>query len=162
MIGKEGEKMKKIYLAGAIEVYGRKGNYDEANQWRKKVKNYFSNYLLDFECVNPMDYYLYDSNYHKSEFEVMRFDLRLVKQADIVLVNLDYIRDSVGTSDEIFYAYMLGKPVIGFIEGRITELDVASIMNMIHPWKYYQIDRIETGPGALDKAMEYIKDFYGD
>ena len=153
--------MKKIYLAGAIEVYGRKGNYDEANKWRKKAKDYFSDYLLDFECVNPMDYYLYDSCNHKNEFEVMRFDLRLVKQADIILVNLDYVRDSIGTSDEIFYAYMLGKPIVGFIEGRISELDASSIMNMIHPWKYYQIDRIETGPGALESAMEYIKDFYG-
>ena len=153
--------MKKIYLAGAIEVYGRKGNYNEANRWREKVKKYFSDYLLNFECINPMDYYLYDSNYHKSEFEVMRFDLRLVKQADIILVNLDYIRDSIGTCDEILYAYMLGKPIVGFVETEISELDKESLMKMVHPWKFYQIDRIETGPGALDKALEYVKDFYG-
>ena len=106
--------MKSIYLIGAMQIYGEKS--EEAKEWRDKVKEYFSEYSLNFDCIAPTDYYEYGSDYHKSNREVMRFDLRKVREADIMLVNLKNIRQSVGSCDEIFYAYMLGKPIIGFIE----------------------------------------------
>ena len=56
-----------------------------------------------------------------------------------------------------FYAYMLGKPIIGFLEDDITG---DSIIKYVHEWKYEQIDRIETGKDALEKACDYIKNYY--
>lgn len=148
--------MKSIYLIGAMKVYGSKS--EEAKEWRNKVKEYFSEYSLNFECVCPTDYYEYGCNYHKSDREVMRFDLRKVRESDIMLVNLKDIRQSIGSCDEIFYAYMLGKPIVGFVEENIKGDE---LVDYVHEWKYEQIDRIETGENALEKACEYIKNYYG-
>ena len=45
--------------------------------------------------------------------------------------------------------------VVGYIIRDETLIDT------IHPWKYCQIDRIEVGKGAQERAMEYIKNYYG-
>ena len=148
--------MKSVYLIGAMQVYGNKSK--EAKEWRNKVKEYFEKYSLNFECISPTDYYEIDGGYHKSEREVMRFDLRKVRESDIMLVNLKDIRQSIGSNDEIFYAYMSGKPIIGFIE---DEFSGDELVDYVHEWKYEQIDRIETGENALGKACEYIKNYYG-
>ena len=147
--------MKSIYLIGAMQVYGSKS--EEAKEWRNKVKRYFSEYSLNFECVCPTDYFEYGSDSYKTNREVMRFDLRKVRESDIMLVNLKDIRQSIGSSDEIFYAYMLGKPIIGFIENDFKEDE---LIEYVHEWKYEQIDRIETGEDALEKVCNYIKEYY--
>ena len=105
--------MKTIYLSGAMEVYG---STNQAREWRDEVKAYFADYSTNFECFSPADYYSYGDSYHKSQAEIMRFELRKIKECDVVLVNLANIRKSIGTSDEVLYAYLLGKPIIGFIE----------------------------------------------
>ena len=85
----------------------------------------------------------------------MRFDLRMVRESDIVLVNLKDLHNSLGTSDEILYAFIKGKPVIGFLE---DEVDYENV----HPWKIEQIDRIETGKDAMKNAIDYIYRYYVD
>lgn len=146
---------EKIYLCGAMQVYENRS--EVAKIWRNKVKEYFSEYCLDFECISPTDYYEYGSDYRKSEREVMRFDLRKVKESDVILVNLRNIRQSVGSHDEIFYSYMLGKPIIRFVEEDIAG---DKLINYVHEWKYEQIDRIETGNNELVNACKHIKNYY--
>lgn len=153
---RRGEQMKNIFLIGAVQMCGKES--EEAKGWRDEVKEYFSKYCTNFECISPTDYYEYGSNYHKTDREVMRFDLRKVREADIMLINLKGIRESIGSSDEIFYAYMLGKPIIGFIEKNIVG---NKLINYVHKWKYEQIDRIETGENALKKACDYVRNYYG-
>lgn len=145
--------MVKIYLAGAMQIYGEES--EKARKWRNEVKEYFSNYCLGFECISPVDFYEYGSNCSQSEREAMRFDLRKVKEADVILVNLNDVRKSLGTSDEILYAYVEGKPIIGFI----TE-DVDNVVNYVHPWKFEQLDRIETGENSMIRACDYIRNYY--
>ena len=147
--------MKAIYLIGTIQTY--RNISEEAREWRDRVKEYFSVYYLNFECISPAEFYEYGVHYGKSNHEIMRFDLRKVREADIMLVNLKDIRRSIGSCDEIFYAYMLGKPIIGFIEDNFTG---NNLVNYVHEWKYEQIDRIETGKNALKKACDYIKNYY--
>lgn len=141
---------KVVYLAGAIEVYGD-SNYPK--EWRQKA----TDILFEFKCISPTDYYEYGKNYHKRNSEVMRFDLRKVREADIVLVDLNKVRQSLGTSDEILYAYILGKPIIGFVS---KDISAKELEYHVHSWKYEQIDRIETGIDALEKACEYINCYY--
>ena len=74
-----------------------------------------------------------------------------------MLVNLKDIRQSVGSCDEIFYAYMLDKPIIGFIEEDITGEE---LIEYVHEWKFEQIDRIEVGQEALKRACDYIRNYY--
>ena len=147
--------IKRIYLAGAMEAYK---DTNEAKEWRDEVKEYFVDYCNNFECVSPLDYYSFEHNIAKRSAEIMRFDLRKVKESDVVLVNLKDIRKSVGSCDEILYAYLLGKPVIGFLEEEIGNRK--ELEQYVHSWKFEQIDRIETGYDALLNACEYIKDYY--
>lgn len=145
---------KTIYLAGAMEAY--KDN-DRAKEWREKVKEYFEMYSGTFRCISPVDYYSFSDNIATNDSEIMRFDLRKVKESDIILVNLNDIRKSIGTSDEILYAYLLGKPIIGFID---DEIKGEELINKIHSWKHEQIDRIETGEDSMIHACDYIMSFY--
>lgn len=122
---------------------------------RKCKKNMLKNCMMISFLYLQQIIFEIGKNYHKSESEVMRFDLRMVREADIVLVNLRDLHTSLGTSDEILYAFINGKPVIGFLD---DELEVKNI----HPWKVEQIDRIETGKDSMKRAIDYIYRYYVD
>lgn len=144
-----------IYLAGAMSCYFHTEQHYYPKQWREDAKKYVKQLYDDITLVSPTDFYEIGKNYHQTEKEVMRFDLRMVREADIVLVNLKDLHSSLGTSDEILYAFISGKPVIGFIE------DGSEVKN-IHPWKIEQIDRIETGKDSMKRAIDYIYRYYVD
>lgn len=149
----------RIYLAGAIGYYGAGAEYPKL--WRKMASEWFEIYSgyaydYDFYCIDPTRYYEYGKDNHKSEKEVMMFDLRKVESADVILVNLKDIEKSPGTIDEVFDAWINKIPVIGFLETN-SEEDIE-----LHPWIQEQMDRIEIGENATKKAMIYIKDYYGE
>lgn len=146
---------KTIYLAGAMSCYFNTDQHDYPKQWREDAKEYVKELYEGITLVSPTDFYEIGKNYHQSETEVMRFDLRMVREADIVLVNLKDLHNSLGTSDEILYAFISGKPAIGFLE------DKEEVKN-IHPWKIEQIDRIEVGKSAMEDAIDYIYRYYVD
>lgn len=138
-----------------MSCYFNTEEQDYPKQWREKVKEYVKKYYDDIHIISPTDYFEIGKDYHKSESEAMRFDLRMVRESDIMLVNLRDLKDSIGTSDEIIYAFIKGKAIIGFLE------DETQFKN-IHPWKIEQIDRIETGKDAMEKALDYIYRYYVD
>ena len=142
------------YLAGAMSCYYKEKCYGKATKWRERAEKYFANYTDNFKCVNPCDYFSIGDNYHTNDFEPMRFDLRKVKESRVVLVNLEDLYRSLGTSDEIIYAWLNNIPVVGFLEDE-------NLINTVHSWKLCQIDRIEVGNGAQERAMECIKNYYG-
>lgn len=146
---------RNIYLAGAMSCYFNTDKHDYPKEWREEAKEYVKKLYDDITMVSPIDFYRIGKNYHHSETEVMRFDLRMVREADIVLVNLKDLHTSLGTSDEILYAFISGKPIIGFLE------DESEIKN-IHPWKIEQLDRIETGEDAMKHTIDYIYRYYVD
>ena len=131
---------------------------NKAEEWRKYVKEVFDRYSDNYKIINPTDYYQYGRNYHKTDKEVFRFDLRKVDNSDIVLVNLNDIRKSIGTCIEVYEAYKNSIPIIGFLD---DELTVEEMIKQIHPWIYCCVDRIETGENSLNKAINYIIDYYG-
>lgn len=138
-----------------MSCYFNTKQHDYPKQWGEDAKEYVKKLYDDITLISPTDFYQIGKNYHQSEIEVMRFDLRMVREADMVLVNLKDLHSSLGTSDEILYAFISGKPVIGF-------LDDESELKNIHPWKIEQIDRIETGKGAMKRAIDYIYRYYVD
>lgn len=144
-----------IYLAGAMSCYFNTEQHDYPKQWREGVKQYVEKIYDDITIVLPTDFYEVGKGHRNTESEVMRFDLRMVRESDIVLVNLKDLHNSLGTSDEILYAFIKGKPVIGFLE---DEIDYENV----HPWKIEQIDRIETGKDAMKNAIDYIYRYYVD
>lgn len=144
---------RNLYLAGAMSCYFNTEQDNYPKQWRDEVKAYVNKYYNDITVASPTDFYEIGNDYYKSESEPMRFDLRMVRESDIILVNLKDLHKSLGTSDEIFYAFIKGKPIIGFLEDE-TEYE------NIHPWKLEQIDRIETGQDAMINALNYIYRHY--
>ena len=144
-----------IYLAGAMSCYFNTEQHDYPKQWREGVKQYVEKIYDDITIVSPTDFYEVGKGHRNTESEVMRFDLRMVRESDIVLVNLKDLHNALGTSDEILYAFIKGKPVIGFLE---DEVDYENV----HPWKIEQIDRIETGKDAMKNAIDYIYRYYVD
>ena len=146
---------RSLYLAGAMSCYFNTEQHDYPKMWREEAKKYAEEFYDDIMTISPTDFYEIGKDYHKSESEAMRFDLRMVRESDIVLVNLKDLDASLGTSDEILYAFISGKPIIGFLE------DETEYRN-IHPWKVEQIDRIETGKDAMKKAIDYIYRYYVD
>ena len=121
------------------------------------LKNFFEKHSDNFKVVNPTKYYTYGKKYHKSDNEVFRFDLRKVKKSDVVLVNLNDIRKSIRTCIEVYEAHKSDIPVIGFLD---EELPIEAMINLIHPWIYCCVDRIETGKESMDRACRYIKEYY--
>ena len=146
--------MQNIYTAGAMETYA---DTNKAEKWRNDVREFFDKYSNDFKVINPTDYYMYGKNYHKSDIEVFRFDLRKVKNSDIVLVNLNDVRKSIGTCIEVYEAHKSDIPVIGFLD---EELPVEAMIELIHPWVYCCVDRSETGKDSMNRACRYIKEYY--
>ena len=139
-----------IYLAGAMSNCK---SFEEMNTWRVEIKNMLTHmasyYNCDVKVTNPIDYYNFNEKRHKSEKEVMQFDLSLVKKSDIVIVNLDGINTSIGTSMELYECYRSNIPVIAF--GSDEEYENA------HPWIRECITRHESN---MEDAATYIKEFY--
>ena len=148
--------IKNVYLAGAMECYGIS---NKAKEWRDYAKEFFEKYS-NFRAISPTDFYEYGKKYHTNENEVFKFDLHKIKESSVVLVNLANLRKSVGTCDEIMYAYMNNIPVVGFLDID-RNLSTEEIIELVHPWKYLQINRIETGSKAMLNAMNYIMEYYG-
>ncbi len=146
---------KNVYLAGAMSCYFNTNQHGYPKKWRNEAKEYVKKLYEDITLISPTDYYEIGKKYHQSDAEVMRFDLRMVRESDVVLVNLKDLHTSLGTSDEILYAFISSKPIIGFLE------DEAEVKN-IHPWKMEQIDRIETGKDSMKRAIDYIYRYYVD
>lgn len=146
---------KVVYLGGAMSCYYNTEQYEYPKQWREEVKEYTKKMYDGITIISPTDFYEIGMDYHHSEKEVMRFDLRMVMKADIILCNLKDLHTSLGTSDEILYAFIKNKPIIGFI-------DSAFNYKKIHPWKLEQIDRIEVGKNSMEKAIDYIYKYYVD
>lgn len=75
---------------------------------------------------------------------MFRFDLRKVRRSDVILVNLNNIRKSIGSCIEVYEAYKSNIPVIGFLDDK---LPIDELTALIHPWIYFCVDRIEMGGG---------------
>ena len=146
-----------IYLAGAM---GGLSKY-EMNGWRldfiSKINIQFPD--INFKFLNPVDFYSFElepvhndsqlSENQYNEKEVMEFDLHLVKQSDIVVVNLNFPQ-STGTNIELFQAYYhLKIPVLAFINNQYNKI--------LHPWTNCCISRKMNNMYAV---INYIGDFY--
>lgn len=152
----------KIYLAGCESWYVNNCISNKYYiKWRKDVEDWFEEYTDNATVINPSKYYDYGESYHKSEAEVRRFDLHKVRNCDVVLVNLDHIKDSVGTMNEIFCAYEHNIPIIGFYEFGDGDTTWADDRYLAEPWIVDTCHRIEDDETtAMRDSLVYIRDYY--
>lgn len=138
--------MKKIYTAG--KMLGL--TYQDQMSWRHEAEREIerkSDELIKF--IHPPLFYNYDTPTHKTEREVMDWDLSQVKDCDIIVVNLEGITESIGTHYELATANVINTTsikhiyVIGFGNPGVE----------LHPWIEQSLHRRED---TLDAATDYI------
>lgn len=134
-----------IYLAGAC-----KNVPDEGREWRERATKMLVQSAdwqsSEIKIINPLDFFSYGEQKHKSHKQVKNFYLDKIRHCDVILVNLDNSAESVGTGMEVQCASENRIPIIGF-----------GTQN-IYPW-ISEVDcqvTFDTMTGAID----YIRDYY--
>ena len=140
----------KIYLAGKMGGL----SFKEMNDWRNDavMKLYReANYCgKSIKVINPVTYYNFEEKKYQTDIEVEEFDLAHVISSNIIIVNLDGLKDSIGTIIELHDAHYHRKiPVIAFGDKELYD--------NLHPWVKNDITRTENN---IDDVITYIKDFY--
>ena len=139
----------KIYLAGKMGGL----SFEESNEWRRKLKSMIFRRTFYSQIrptvINPNDFYNFKEPTHKSEREVMQYDLNHVRSSDIIVVNLDGINTSIGTAIELYAAAQLNIPVLAW--GTSEE------WKNTHPWLKECISRVESDANDL---CNYIFEYY--
>ena len=112
-----------VYLSGGMSNL----SFEEQNKWRQQVKDaiLYSDYDLKKNPVffNPVDYFNFEVNEHKTEKEPFEYDLYQLRNSDLVIVNFN-APNSIGTAMELMLAYELRIPVIGLNKDGVE----------LHPW----------------------------
>jgi nucleoside 2-deoxyribosyltransferase len=130
---------KTIYLCGPI----MDENPDAAGEWRRTATADLGD---DFLLLDPMRRNFKDREVDSAN-EIVDFDLQDIRDADIILVN--YSKNSIGTSMEVFYAaHDLHKFVVAFSQLPFAECN---------PWMVKFCTKILP---ALDDAIRYIRDHF--
>ena len=131
--------MKKIYLCGPI-MDEKDG---EARAWRSVAMLELGSH---FVMLDPMRRNFKDREVDSAN-EIVEFDLQDVRDADIILVN--YSKNSIGTSMEVFYAaHDLGKFVVAFSPFGFQDCN---------PWMVKFCTKILP---SLEEAVTYVKEHF--
>jgi hypothetical protein len=139
-------KTIKIFLSGKMSGLP----IDESNGWRLKAMKLFNDIAFKncrlIKTINPIDFYNYEMDKNSyTEKEIKKFDLHMVRNSDIILVDLNH-PGSIGTAIEVETAEVNNKIIIGFgkQEGNYS-------------WTLLSIDKI---CDTLEDAVNYINNYY--
>lgn len=135
----------RIYLSGGMGSL----SMEEQSKWRKQIID-----EIEINChyekkpifFNPVNYYNFEEKRHKSEKEIVEFDLNAIRNSDLIIVNFNDPK-SIGTCAELAIAYDRHIPIIG-INKNGAEL---------HPWLTEFTTRM---CDSIREAVEHIVDFY--
>ena len=131
----------KIYLSGPI--MDESAGY--AREWRSAAKLLLGE---KFQLLDPMRRKFVDREVDSAN-EIVEFDLRDVREADLILVN--YNKPSIGTSMEVFYAaHDLGKFIVAFSPFEYQNCS---------PWMVRYCTKILPD---LESAVQYINEHFCD
>ena len=124
-------------------------SFEEQSRWRQQIQDAIRyNYECEKKAIffNPVQYFNFEEVKHKSEREVMEFDLNGLRSSDLVLVNFND-PSSLGTCAELAIAYEMKLPIVG----------INKDSKELHPWLECFCNRICT---SLREAAEYVAEFY--
>ena len=132
----------RIYLSGGMS--------EEQIKWRRQFINAikFGDYDYDKKpyMFDSTRYYNFAEGQHRSEREMMEFDLYNLRNSNLVVVNFNDIK-SIGIAMELMLAKEKNIPVIGFgVNGQT-----------VHPWLLECCTRVCEN---LREAVEYVVSFY--
>lgn len=135
----------KIYLSGGMSGV----SFEEQSKWRKQIIDAIK---FNYECekkplfFNPVNYYNFQENPQKTEFEVMEYDLYNLRNSNLVIVNFNDEK-SIGTAMELMLAKELHIPIIGLNKDK----------RELHPWLACCCNRI---CDDLRELTSHVVDFY--
>ena len=125
-----------VYLCGPINGCSD----DEATTWRE----WFKKCGMDIRYIDPMKRD-YRGKEHEDYREIVDLDKRDIRGCDAVVVM--YVKPSVGTSMEVFFAWTLGIPVIVIDESG----------KPISPWlRYHATAVVADKESAKSKIIEWL------
>ena len=101
-----------LYLSGGMSRLSVR----EANEWRIKVKQDLSAFILNgtLKVFNPMESYI-NNEYCMDEREAMQYDLNMLRKSSYILAYFNDT-DSLGTAMEIAIAHELKIPIVGVFD----------------------------------------------
>lgn len=135
----------RIYLSGSMSGL----SFEEQSQWRQKIMDaikYNYEHEQKPEFFNPVQYFNFEEKRHKSELEIMNFDLNALRKSDLIVVNFNN-PSSIGTAMEMMLGYEMRIPILGLNKDN----------KEIHPWLECCCDRIFNN---MTDLVEYIVEFY--
>ena len=138
--------MVKVYLSGGM------GNisFEEQTKWRNAIRDEVLYGAKDIsekvKFFSPPDYYNFEEIRHRTEREIMEFDLDCLRKSDVVVVNFNDPK-SIGTAQELILAKEWHIPVIGINKDNIE----------LHPWLIECTTRM---CDSLREAVDYLIDFF--
>lgn len=136
----------RIYLSGGMLLL----SWDEQTKWRRQIQDAirFGDYDYSKKPIyfDPTQYYNYEEKLHKSEKEIIEFELNALRKSDLVIVNFNE-PSSIGTAIEVAIAKELRIPVIGLNKDKKD----------IHPWLLECTTRMCDDMGEL---VSHVVDFY--
>lgn len=136
----------RIYLSGGMSSL----SFEEQSKWRKQIQDAikFGDYDCEKKAVffNPVEYYNFKEVRHRSEREIMEFDLNGVRKSDLIIVNFNDEK-SIGTAMELMLAKEQNIPVIAYgIDDK-----------KIHPWLLECCTRV---CDDIREVVEHTVNFY--
>lgn len=135
-----------IYLAGPMSYQ----SFEEQSKWRTQLKDALLyggyDYVKKPVLFMPNNYYNFEEKQHKSEREVLNFDLNRLRNSDLVVALFNGI-ESVGTVMEVAIAY----------ENRIPVLVLNMTGGQLHPWVQEMNTRECTD---MKELVSHIVNFY--
>lgn len=138
----------RVYTAGIMKGL----TFQQQMWWRDNAETIFNQYSdKKVEFLHPPLFYNYEYNYHKTESEVKEFELSKVASADVLIVNLHRINESVGTHFEIAHA-----DSINHLTDKHIYIVGFGSKEGVHPWILDSMIRVED---SLESAVEYISEY---
>lgn len=142
--------MKKIYTCGKMSGI----SFIEQMMWRSRIESEIKSSLdcgQSVKFIHPPLYYNYEENNHKTEREILEWEMTQVHDCDILIVNLDGIEDTTGSHMELGAVQGINR----FGDKHIFVVGLGKPENL-HPWIKESCIRIEDD---YAKAAEYIVEY---
>lgn len=137
----------RIYLSGGMTGVKISEQIGWRNRFKDAINIQYKDEIKKKPIIfSPPDYYTPIADYHKSEKEVMEFELAQLRKSDVVVVNFNK-PDSIGTAMEL----MLAK------ENKIPVIGLCSDTKILHPWLIECCTRVCNN---FRELVEHIVNYY--
>lgn len=141
-----------IYTIGKMKGLSVEDQLD----WRYDIEHYVRDMCAiqgipnkNVTFIHPPDYYSYAEDNHKSEAELMEWELNQIAHCDIVIVNLDGIEESIGSHIELGVVNAVNMVT----DRHIFVLGLGKMKDDIYPWIKESIFRCENDAESMAKYI---------